>query len=69
MQKVIRIYIIELDIFDDDNSNADNVKDNIEKNDSKNLSLLIANLYSYVVAIIYIHWKKNVVIDYLKFSM
>lgn len=41
-------------IFDNKDINPDNRKENIEKNDKNNIDLLIADIYSHIIGIIYI---------------
>lgn len=48
--------IIKTDIFDSNNSNANNIED-LEEENGKNLELSIVNLYSYMIAMTHKHWK------------
>lgn len=60
---------MEIDIFDSDNSNTNNIEKDIEEEDGKNLDMPIADLYSHIVTIIYMYQRKKYVTDYLKSSV
>lgn len=51
----MRTYIIETDIFDEDNNNIDNIEEDVKKDNSKNLDLCIRDLYLHMITIMYIY--------------
>lgn len=65
----MRIYIIEMDVFDDNNNNFNNIKEDIKEDNNKNLDLFIEDLYLYIIALIHLYWRKKYIIDSLKFLM
>lgn len=45
--------IIETDIFDDNNSNADDIKEDFEEKNGKNPELSTANLYLHAIVMMH----------------
>lgn len=69
MQNVAKNYIIEIEILNINNSIVDNIEEDIEKRDKRNLDLLTTDLYLYTVVIMHMYWREKDIIDYLKFSV
>lgn len=51
MRNVAKNPTIEIDIINSNDSNADDIKEDLKEEDRKNLKLSTANSYSHVVAI------------------
>lgn len=69
LQNVAKNYIIEINIFIDDENNTNDIKENIEKKDGENLDLPMADSYSHTVPIMRMYWKEVDVTDCLKSSI
>lgn len=48
---------------------TDDIKEDVKEEDEENTNLLITDLYSHVVAMMYMYWKEKYIIDYLKSSV
>lgn len=55
MQNIAKNHIIEVKIFDDDYSCTDGIKEDVEEKNKEILDLLIAESYSYTMAITHMH--------------
>lgn len=69
MQNIIKNPTIETDTFTGDENNTDDIEEDIEKNDSENLDLPMADLCSYAIAMTHIYWRKKNTTSYLKSSI
>lgn len=56
-------------MFDNEGSNPDNREEDIEEKNENNIDLPITNTYSDAVAITYIRWKEQDVINCLESSV
>lgn len=55
MRNITKNYLIEIKIFDDNDNQNDNIKNDDEAKDDKNISMPIVDLYSYAIIMICIH--------------
>lgn len=53
-------------IFDANNSNANNLEEDIKKVNIKTWDLPVAQSYSHTIAILYMYWREIDVTDYLE---
>lgn len=55
VQNAIKNHIIEIEIFDSNNTNANNLEEDNGEGDEENIDLPIIDLYSYVIVMTHIH--------------
>lgn len=55
MRNATKNPIIETDIFVGDNSNVDDIKEDIKEEDKENQDLLITNSYCHTITMTYMH--------------
>lgn len=58
MHNTAKNYTIEMEIFNDEDTNPDDKENNIKEKDKNNIDLPTADRYSHVVAIIHMCWKE-----------
>lgn len=58
LRNVAKIYLKNIKIFDNDESQIGNIKKDEEKRDKEDINVLTSDLYSYTIAITRMHWKK-----------
>lgn len=57
LQNAIKNFIIKPERFDVNNGNTNGIKKDIEKKYGETLDFFIAQLYSYIITKIYMHWR------------
>ena len=69
LQNATKNKTIEPDVFNGNDSNDDNIEEDLEEGDGENLDLPTANSYSHAVAMTRKHWKERDATDCLESSL
>lgn len=55
LRNIAKKFIIDIEIFDSNKINSDNIEEDIEEKDKENLELFTTNSYLHMIAITYIY--------------
>lgn len=55
MQNITKNHVIKTEIFDSDDTNADDIEEDIEEGNEENIDLPMADSFLYAVVIMYIY--------------
>lgn len=65
LRNAARNHLIDIEIYDGNESQVDNIKEDRDEGDKEDIDVSIMDLFSHAVAMIYMYWKEQKIIDCL----